>query len=376
MYNIKVQINHKETITINELVLLLLFNQIGEKYDLEIDEIQNYFSFESLLMLPNETFNSIFNFELPELPLRDITEEKIVLNFLESLKKKEDIISIVKLNDTILQEKAIRYYKEIIDLEMDMRNILTYILNYDNKKVDENLLKEFDINKSETYPKEQAEKHYENPLFYIYFNHYANFSQPKQLTNEKISQLLQDPTILTFDDFKRYLNSRSLFSERHIDFLLSIKTKLEPLEKIRNAVMHSRNISQKLIDNYYKVVNDNQNEKGIKSIIQEFWEQENEILKAQTWLALAKSQTNKILENSSFDEDNCKIIIDQCFINDILSNDILSDEYDDIELLINDLIDSVINEIEIKNYDVTEGDKEVLEELIRDWYFNKKQRLN
>jgi hypothetical protein len=96
-----------------------------------------------------------------------------------------------------------------------------------------------------------------------------------------------------------------------------------------------------------------------------------EILKAQTWVSLAKSQTSKILEKSSFDEDNCKIIIDDRFVNDILS-----DEYDDIELLINDLIDSVIDEIEIKNYDVTEGDKEILEELIRDWYFNKKQQLN
>jgi hypothetical protein len=370
MYNIKVQINHKETITINELALLL-FNKIGEEYDLEIEEIQNYFSFESLLMLPNETFNSIFNFELPELPLRDITEEKIVLNFLESLKIEEGIISIVKLNDTILQEKSRGYYEQIIDLEMDMRNVLTYILTYDNKVVDEKLFKEFEINKSENYSKEQVENYYENPLFYIYFNHYANFSQPKQLTNDKISQLLQDPNILTFDDFKRYLNNRILSQERHISFLLSIKIKLDPLEKIRNAVMHGRNISQKLIDNYYKAVNDNQNEKGIKSMIQEFWEKENEILKAQTWVALAKSQTKKILENSSFDEDNCKIIIHDRFVNDILS-----DEYDDIELLINDLIDSVINEIEIKNYDVTEGDKEVLEELITDWYFNEKQRLN
>lgn len=42
MHTIKVQINHKETITINELATLL-FNQIGEEYDLSLEDIKEYF---------------------------------------------------------------------------------------------------------------------------------------------------------------------------------------------------------------------------------------------------------------------------------------------------------------------------------------------
>lgn len=42
MHTIKVQINYTETITINELATLL-FNQIGEEYDLTLEDIKEYF---------------------------------------------------------------------------------------------------------------------------------------------------------------------------------------------------------------------------------------------------------------------------------------------------------------------------------------------
>ena len=61
----------------------------------------------------------------------------------------DGIISIIKLNDTILQKIALKYYEQIIDLEMEMRSVLTYIITYNGKTINDELFKNFGINKSE-----------------------------------------------------------------------------------------------------------------------------------------------------------------------------------------------------------------------------------
>lgn len=123
--------------------------------------------------------------------------------------------------------------------------------------------------------------------------------------------------------------------------------------------MHSRNVSNTLINNYDKAVYDFESEKGIKSIIEEFWQEENEMLKEQTWLALAKSQVEKIFQKIQYDTNNEQFIIDKD-----LENDQLYSEYDDNEALKQDLTSYLIDEIEIKNYSVSEENKIELETII------------
>jgi hypothetical protein len=129
METIKIQINHKTPITLN-ILSTILYDEIGEEYDLSKEDIEDYFTFLYSNILPNETFITVLKFEIPQLATREISLKYKVFSFLQSVENIDGIISIIKINDTILQDEASKYYKKIIDLEMDMRNVLTYILAY------------------------------------------------------------------------------------------------------------------------------------------------------------------------------------------------------------------------------------------------------
>ena len=207
METIKIQINHKEPLTI-DILANILYDEIGEEYNFSLEEIEEYFTFLSSIILPNDTFITVLEFNIPELDTREASLKSIVFSFLQSIENIDGIVSITKVNDSILQETAFEFYKKIIDLEMDMRNVLTYILAYSNKTIDEEVFKTFGINKSEKLDKANIKNNYENGLFYIYFNHYASFVKPQKVKAEKIAELLQEPNISSFEQLKTKLEDR------------------------------------------------------------------------------------------------------------------------------------------------------------------------
>lgn len=148
MSRVKIQIKHKSHITFKQLTSPL-YDEIGEEYDISEEEIQDCFSIESQLLIPDDTFITIFKIYLPELELRDRDSEDVIKSYLSSLNNNDSVLSIVKTNDSILFDKAKKYYQEIIELEMELRNILTYILAYDQKNICPKLLKDFGINKND-----------------------------------------------------------------------------------------------------------------------------------------------------------------------------------------------------------------------------------
>ncbi|MCE7980899.1 MAG: hypothetical protein DYG89_06875 [Caldilinea sp. CFX5] len=299
---VKIQINHRENITIRELSSAL-YNEIGEEYELSEKDVMFLFNIESRLLVPDGTFITVFTINFPELELRDQSPQDIIISYLNSLKQDANILTIVKTSDFTLYNRARQYYEEIIDLEMALRNVLTYIMTYDHRKIDESLFKQFDIGLVPSHDPNNARNHYENGFFYILFNQYSNFLEPKQLTDKQISELLRDPSIHSFEMFREKITQKGILEERHINFLSSISTQIKPLEDMRNAIMHIRNLSNRLVQNYEKATN-NQSSTAIMKLIQNFWIQENETLKKQTWLALAKSQVNKVVSLESYQDDN------------------------------------------------------------------------
>ncbi len=357
METIKIQINHKEPLTLNTLATIL-YDEIGEEYDLRLEEIEDYFTFLSSIILVNDTFITVLEFNIPELDTREVYLKSIVFSFLQSLENINGIISITKVNDTILQEEAFEYYKKIIDLEMDMRNVLTYIITYSNKTINEELFKNFGIDKSERLEYIYMKEQYENGLFYIYFNHYASFTQPQKLKAEKIAEFLQEPNISSFEQLKSKLEDRGLKEDRHIDFIASIKTKLKPLEKMRNSIMHIRNISDNTIRNFDMAIEDNGTNKGIKTLITDFWNNENEILKQQTFMKLAHIEIRNIFKEIDENKDS-----DYFSKNDIV-NAMLDEDYQDLETFKNDILEYIDDEINILNYSITNDDYQQLNTVI------------
>ena len=361
METIKIQINHKEPLTLAKLATIL-YDEIGEEYDLTLEDIEEYFTFLSSTFLPNETFITVLEFNIPELVTREASLKGIVFSFLQSVERIEGIVSITKVNDTILQKSAFEYYQKIVELEMDMRNVLTYILTYSAKTINEELFKNFGIDKSEKLDNKHIKKQYENGLFYIYFYHYASFTQPQKLRAEKIAEFLQEPNISSFEQLKSKLNDRGLKEDRHIDFIASIKTKLQPLEKMRNSIMHIRNISDTTVRNFNMAIEDNGTQKGIKTLIADFWNKENELLKQQTFMKLAIVEIESI-----FKEINENIDTNYLSKNDIV-NAMLDEDYHDIETFSEDILEYLDNEINILNYTILDDDYEELNLLIENFW--------
>jgi hypothetical protein len=175
---VRVQINH--TINLDKLSLSShLYNEIGEEYDLTEDVVETYFKIENVFKLPNDSFISIFTIDFPVLALRDLEPKDIVKSYLDTLNHLDGVIGLVKLQDDFLQEMANQYFKRLFVIEMELRNVLTYILTYDEKPIGKGTFKEFGVTLAETFDNNNVIENYENGLYYILFNHYASFGEPK-----------------------------------------------------------------------------------------------------------------------------------------------------------------------------------------------------
>ncbi len=367
MENIKIQINHTSPVVL-ETLSSLLYDEIGEEYNIDLDTIKEYFDFEYTYILPNESFISILTFQIPKFELRDIELKDIVFSFLSSVKELDNVLSVVKLNDTILKQRAYKYYQQIIDIEMDLRNVLTYIITYDNKSISKQLFKDFGINKSETVDYGMLQEKYENGLFYIYFNHYIEFTAPEKLKANEMLDFLQDPSVDSFERFKSKLQKRGLQEERHLDFLSSIKTKIKPLESMRNAIMHIRNLSDNVEENFLKATEDNMGDKGLKSLIQDFWENENNLLSQETAMRLGLSAIEELFENSFF----IGSLLD---ISDDATNEYISEEYTDVSDLQDDLLGYITDEANITGYEYSDDDYGIFLSAISDGWDAKENHL-
>lgn len=357
METIKLQINHKEPLTVKKLATVL-YDEIAEINDLTLDDIEEYFTFLSSSILPNNTFISIIIFDIPELVLREINLEEIIISYLNSLNSLDNIISITKINDTYFQKKSTEYYQQIIDLEMDMRNVLTYIVTYDNRRVNTELFKDFGIKIAEDLASDKIRQNYENGLFYILFKDYKSFLDIQPLNQNDINNLLQDPTITSFEDFKTKLPAQ-ISETRHLDFLASIKDKFNQLDNIRNSIMHIHSLSKSEIRNYEKLMNNTDMDKGLKTIINDFWNTENEILKQATFIKLAEIEIKNIFNEIDENKDS-----DYLSENDIV-NAMLDDNYQDLETFQNDVLEYIDDEINILNYTITEENYQELNSVIQ-----------
>jgi hypothetical protein len=278
---------------------------------------------------------------------------------LNSVKELDNVISVVKLNDTILKQRAFKYYQQIIDVEMDLRNVLTYIITYDNKSISDQLFKDFGINKSEKIEHGKLQEKYENGLFYIYFNHYIEFTTPEKLKANEMLDFLQDPSIDSFERFKSKLQKRGIQEERHLDFLSSIKTKIKPLESMRNAIMHIRNLSDSVEDNFIKATEDNMGDRGLKSIIQDFWESEKRELAKETAIKLGLSTIEELFDNSFF-------ISDLLDVSDPYINEYISHEYTNVSDLQDDLLGYITDEVNTTGYEYSDDDYSIFLSAILD----------
>ena len=146
-------------------------------------------------------------------------------------------------------------YREIYYLEMQLREVLSYIY-----------IKEFypDLENFHKHLKEQPKwkkewedfnnvikeswKVWENVFFRFTFSDYRRILETKEPNIKDLITLIQ--TNDSLEGIRESLSSNIIKNENHIEFLASITDSLESIEKVRNAIMHFRKPSQTELNNY------------------------------------------------------------------------------------------------------------------------------
>ncbi len=191
-------------------------------------------------------------------------------DFFSNLNNEINYNCLVKYTDSYTKKQYIKYFSDIYDLEMELRKVLTYIFNYEYQNPYK-LIKDYDIKliKENQKDSEYFNKNCENEFFQLCFSDYIKIAN-KQLKNSFNTSDLMN-YIQDSQDFNEFKNKffLGIKNEKHLDFLSSIKTDLNTLEEMRNAIMHCRMYS-------FDVSNYEKSKEQLDEKIRNFWKQELE----------------------------------------------------------------------------------------------------
>lgn len=204
------------------------------------------------------------NLEVPE------DNVAIISEFGQKLQDDDNIYLVLKYNDEAIQSEHQIYSKEIFDLEMKLREIISFIFLDTYKEDYYNLLREVEpkpqrLDKNNIPHKEYYENHFENEFFFLLFSDYIRLNNLKELKKSDLIEMIINSN--KFDDLKQKIQNRGIVKEKYQDFLAGIKENLDPIENLRNCIAHNRSFTDKMINNYVKV------KKIIEGKIDDFWDE-------------------------------------------------------------------------------------------------------
>lgn len=226
--------------------------------------------------------------------------------FAQELQNDGEIVeTILRYEDDYILENLRNYQPEIFEIEMKLREVLTYLLAYNlpNNTMDDFLGK---FEGAEFANKEMTDKgkrikryndYFENGLFHLAFTKYSvvhkdNQKKPKA---EYVLQKIQE--VNTFEELKQsfYQITFSDVNPKHLSFLDNIKAHLSPIEAMRNEVMHNRKPNMDSIQNYERA------KEGLLRLINEFWQDEK--IYQPDIEAIKSYLLDMVLHSLTFDSD-------------------------------------------------------------------------
>lgn len=256
-----------------------------------------------------KTENNLCAFELNiDTTIYDLSKyEDFIEGFKERLKATEGFVKLLKYVDEIRTEEYVKYYKELAELEMRMREVFSYIF-YNKYNVNGNdLFEEFDAKTAgidEPKP-DDLDKRLENKFFYLPFSGYLKFEKPKDVQVRELMPLIQSTE--EYEQLRTHLNSRGIIKEQHIAFLQAVKTSLEPIENVRNCIAHNRQIPNRTEANYEKA------KKELLKFIEDFWKSEISEIELQNEISFAEEfsfeRVDNLLSVSDWNEYNNEVVV-------------------------------------------------------------------
>ena len=187
-----------------------------------------------------------FSVELPE---EIVPNEEIIENFIKKLSDFE--FHIVKFEDPLLQTKLAERAKEIFDLEMKLRRVLSiiYLHAYQNRTPFDLLREEkISLQGSPKPTLEQMSSVNENQFFHLTFREYKNLNQFREFRLPDVLKFIRNAE--QYDVFRDEIRRKPIENTEDADLLNNLKENMDPIEQMRNCVAHYRRPSKRLTRNY------------------------------------------------------------------------------------------------------------------------------
>jgi len=180
----------------------------------------------------------------------DDNEVGLIRNFSKISTSHEGIEHVLKLHDPALYYENQRYALEIFEIEMRLREALSFIFIDTYGANFYELLKDtgVGINKKESPQEREMKEHCENQFYFLVFSQYIQLTTPKHLNLDRIVKLIRDAS--DFDELQRMISGPPIVEEKYIDFLASLNELVEPIERLRNCVAHNRTVSTNILNDY------------------------------------------------------------------------------------------------------------------------------
>lgn len=262
-----------QTVLNSENIEAIIFDAVKNAYEnLYIeksdDELKSLYEIKYNLALRNS--KSIAGFEIEVEGISSEDYDTFLEYFTDKIKENEHCYALLKFHDETRFASYLNFYREIAELEMQLREILSCIFYYEYSEDFYNLLDEYEVNFPEDTPQqEELQERLENQFFYLTFSSYLSLDKPKEIRQVKdINAILESSD--SYEEFRDKICNRGIKNEKHLDFLAAIKQDLQTIESVRNSVAHNRTISSTKLGHYETARN------HLLERFQDFWEESSE----------------------------------------------------------------------------------------------------
>jgi hypothetical protein len=206
----------------------------------------------------NERVIAGFCFLLDE----EIRDKEIIIDRINDRLSSSEYIDVVfKFEDTDLFSRLGMLYSDLFEIEMKLREAITFIYVDTYGSDCYNLLRETNITrqyegrsnlrKDNEQRKQFLSNRLENEFFHIQFSEYSSLNELKPLKMEELTNIIEASE--DFEDFQQQMITRGITKEPYLDFISSIKIDMGMLENVRNCVAHNRTPSDDDLENFNRV---------------------------------------------------------------------------------------------------------------------------
>lgn len=218
----------------------------------EVDELEKYITIR--YTKPREDGRWACGFSI-EFDRAEEEIEDLIDNFSESIADytadctDDRIKHLLKLNDPQLQHTLRKYGKEIFEIEMKLREALSLIFIDTYGKDFYHFVNETTVKPLSPPTAKEMSESYENQFFFLLFSHYIQINNSKKSDPSKIKEYVEQAEDLA--DLKQLITPKKPITKtEYVDFLESLRSRVDSIEKLRNCVAHNRSIPEEIIEDY------------------------------------------------------------------------------------------------------------------------------